>query len=142
LDEVDGSDEVIESFRNMAAYITKMTESLPMRSNDGPNPGELMNQIDGFPVHTIDYDNGVVVSEMSLDSILEQDLDDELFAAPKGYRRQDPFGGRYLFVAHDCLIVFKLSSTAAHITRLPPTRPIHARAGPLNCATIQLDPIP
>ena len=53
-----------------------------------------MDQIDGFPVHTIDYDNGVVVSEMSLDSITEQDLDEELFAAPKGYRRQDPFAGR------------------------------------------------
>lgn len=94
LDEVDGSEEVIEAFRNMAAYITKMTESLPMSSNDRPNPGELMDQIDGFPVHTIDYDNGVVVSEVSLDSVMEQDLDEELFAAPKGYRRQDLFGER------------------------------------------------
>lgn len=94
LDEVDGADEVIEGFRDMAAYMTKMTESLPMRSNDRPNPGELMDQIDGFPVHTVDYDNGVVVSEMSMDSVVEQDLDEELFAAPEGYRRQDPFGGR------------------------------------------------
>ena len=94
LDDVDGSEELIEAFRNMAAYITKLTESLPMRGDERPNPVELMDQIDGFPVHTIDYDNGVAVSEMSLDSVLEQDLDEELFAAPKGYRRQDPFGGR------------------------------------------------
>lgn len=94
LDEVDGADEVIETFRNMAAYITKMTESMPMRSDDRINPGELMAEIDGFPVHTIDYENGAVVRETWLDSVTEQDLDEGMFAAPEGYRRQDPFGSR------------------------------------------------
>ncbi len=94
LDDVEGSDEVIEGFRAMAAYITKMTESLPMRSDDGLNPGELMDQIDGFPVHTIDYANGEVLSESSLDSIEERDLDEAMFQVPDGYRRRDPFGGR------------------------------------------------
>jgi hypothetical protein len=94
LDEVDGADEVIETFRNMAAYITKMTESMPMRSDDRINPGELMDEIDGFPVHTIDYENGAVARETSLDSVTEQDLDEGMFAAPEGYRRQDPFGPR------------------------------------------------
>jgi hypothetical protein len=92
LDDVDGADEVIETFRNMAAYITKMTESMPMGSDDRINPGELMDEIDGFPVHTIDYENGVVARETSLDSVTEQDLDEGMFAAPEGYRRQDPFG--------------------------------------------------
>jgi len=94
LDEVDGADEVIDSFRNMAAYISKMIESMPMISDARMNPGELMDQIDGFPVHTIDYKNGVVVNETSLDSVTEQDLDEGMFAAPDGYRRQDPFGSR------------------------------------------------
>ena len=94
LDEVDGADEVIETFRNMAAYITKMTESMPMGSDDRINPGELMDEIDGFPVHTIDYENGVVVGETLLDSVTEQDLDEGMFAVPEGYRRQDPFGSR------------------------------------------------
>ena len=94
LDDVEGSDEVIEGFRAMAAYITKMTESLPMRSDDGLNPGELMDQIGGFPVHTIDYDNGEVIRESSLDSVEERDLDEAMFRAPDGYRRRDPFAGR------------------------------------------------
>lgn len=94
LDDVDGAEELFEAFRNMAAYITKLTESLPMRGDERPNPVELMDQIDGFPAHTIDYDNGVVVSEVSLESVAEQDLNEELFAAPKGYRRQDPFARR------------------------------------------------
>lgn len=92
LADVDGADEVIETFRNMAAYITKMTESMPMGSDDRINPGELMDEIDGFPVHTIDYENGAVVGETSLDSVTEQDFDEGMFAVPEGYRRQDPFG--------------------------------------------------
>ncbi|MGI9236361.1 MAG: DUF4412 domain-containing protein, partial [Woeseiaceae bacterium] len=94
LDDVDGSDEVIEAFTAMAAYIKKMTESMPMMKNDGLNPGELMEQIDGFPVHTVDYLNGQVVREMSLDSVIEQDLDPDMFTVPKGYRREDPLAGR------------------------------------------------
>lgn len=90
LGEVDGADEVIESFREMAAYMTKITESMPMRSDDRMNPGELMDKIDGFPVHTIDYENGVIVRETSLDSVTEQDLDEGMFAPPEGYRRRDP----------------------------------------------------
>lgn len=94
LDDISGADEVMEAFVGMAAYIKKLTESMPMISNDGLNPGELMEQIDGFPVHTIDYENGKVLREMSLDSVTEQELGKDLFAAPKGYRRQDPFGQR------------------------------------------------
>jgi len=94
LDEVGGADEVFEAFRNMAAYITKMAESMPMGSDNRINPGELMDEIDGFPVHTIDYENGAVAREYSLDSVTEQDLDEGMFAAPEGYRRQDPFGSR------------------------------------------------
>jgi hypothetical protein len=94
LDDIDGADEVMEAFRSMAAYITKMTESLPMMADGGLNPGELMDQFDGFPVHTVDYANGEVDAESSLDSVIEKDLAPELFAAPDDYQRQDPFGGR------------------------------------------------
>lgn len=90
LDDVDGSAEVLAAMRSMASYITKMAESLPMVSGENLNPGELMDRIDGFPVHTIDYENGVKVREMSVDSVVEQDLDDALFAAPEGYRQQKP----------------------------------------------------
>lgn len=94
LDDIDGADEVMQAFRKMAAYITKMTESMPMMPKEGLNPGELMDQIGGFPVHTVDYENGKLVSESSLDSVTEEDLDKALFATPDGYRRQDVFGGR------------------------------------------------
>lgn len=94
LDDIDGADEVMDAFRSMAAYITKMSESLPMMADDGLNPGELMDQFNGFPVHTVDYVNGKVVGESSLESVTEKKLDPGLFTAPDDYRRQDPFGGR------------------------------------------------
>ena len=94
MDEIDGADELIEAFRNMAAYMTKLTESMPMGAKDRTNPGELMEQIDGFPINTIYYENGSVVRKESLDSVTEQDLEPGMFAAPEGYRREDPFGGR------------------------------------------------
>lgn len=94
LDHINGAGDVMDAFRNMAAYVTKMTESMPMRSDEGMNPGELMDQIDGFPVYTVDYENGEVAGETLLDSVTEQDLEQDLFAAPEGYRRQDPFRGR------------------------------------------------
>ena len=94
LDEIDGADDVMAAFRQMAAYMAKMTESLPMGSDEDVNPVELMDQMDGFPVHTVEYQNGRVVSETSLDSVVEKDLDEKLFAAPEGYNRDDPFGSR------------------------------------------------
>ena len=91
LGEVDGADELIETFQDMAAYMTKMTESMPMPSDEPMNPGKLMEEIGGFPVHTIDYENGVVVGETSLESVTEQDIDEGMFAAPDGYTRENPF---------------------------------------------------
>ncbi len=91
LDDVDGADDVIEAFRGMAAYMQEMTESMPMMSNDQVNPGKLMSEIDGFPVHTIDYANGVATGDVSLDSVTEKDIEPDMFAAPEGYRRENPF---------------------------------------------------
>lgn len=94
LSDIDGAAEMMQAFRGMASFITKMVESMPMRANVGVNPGELMDQIQGFPVHTIDYSNGTAVGETSLESITEQDLDDGLFAVPDGYKREDPMRRR------------------------------------------------
>lgn len=90
LDDVDGADDVIEAFRGMAAYMQKLTESMPMMSDDQMNPGKLMREIDGFPVHTVDYENGVVAGDVSLDSVTEKDIEPEMFTAPEGYRRESP----------------------------------------------------
>jgi len=94
LDHIKGSDEMMQAFRQMADYVKKMTEALPMSTGESMNPGELMDLIDGFPVHRIAYENGEITQEDSLESLVEEDLDISLFAAPDDYRREDPFQSR------------------------------------------------
>lgn len=49
--------------------------------------GVVMDEIDGFPVPTIDYKYGAVAKETSVDPVTEQDLQQEMFAATEDYRR-------------------------------------------------------
>lgn len=93
-DQIEGSDEVIGAFQNMAAFITKMSESMPgpMASGMAQSPTGMMDQIDGFPVHTLHYENGRLVREVSLDSITPQSLDESMFSAPADYAQQQMFG--------------------------------------------------
>jgi hypothetical protein len=95
LEEIEGGEDLMQAFRSMAEFITEMTESMPFGSgDDGLNPGELMDQIDGFPVHTVEYTNGVVSGEVLLESVVEQDVDEGLFSAPADYQRQEILQGR------------------------------------------------
>ena len=96
LDSIEGSEEIMGAFRKMARFVKKMTESLP-----GPfggamaqNPMNMMEQIDGFPVHTVQFEKGAVSQEISLESVNEQTLDESMFAAPADYKKQDLFKGR------------------------------------------------
>lgn len=94
LNDIDGAAEMMKAFRGMAKFMTKMTESMPMRADAGMNPGELMDQIQGFPVRTIDFRNGEIAGESFLESVTAQDLDDGLFGVPDGYEREDPMRRR------------------------------------------------
>ena len=91
--QIEGSDEVIGAFQEMAAFITKMSESMPgpMASGMAQNPTGMMDQIDGFPVHTLHYENGKVIREVSLESITRQSLDESMFSAPADYAQQQMF---------------------------------------------------
>lgn len=96
LDQVDGSADMMEAFRGMAKFVKKLTESLPgpLANSISDNPGAVMEEIDGFPVHSVEYEFGQATAEVSLQSIEEQDLEASVFAAPDGYKLQDPFAGR------------------------------------------------
>ena len=66
-----------------------MTESLPMAGSAGPNPGELLDEIDGFPVVTTQYAGGKVADVTTLESTSNQDVDEALFTIPDGYTKLD-----------------------------------------------------
>ncbi len=96
LDQVDGAADMMEAFQGMAVFVTKLTESLPgpLSASISDNPGAIMEQIDGFPVHSVEYQYGQASAEVSLESIEEQELEATVFAAPDEYELQDPFAGR------------------------------------------------
>jgi len=94
LDHIGGMDEMTRAFEHMAQFVKKLTEALPIPIGDSMSPGEIMDQIDGFPVQRTMYLNGEVTGVDSLESLTEKELDDSLFVAPDDYKRTDPFKGR------------------------------------------------
>ena len=96
LDNIEGSADMMEAFLHMADFVRKFTESLPgqLASGISQNPGSIIKQIGGFPVHSVQYEFGNVTGETMLESVSEQELDEAIFAAPGDYVLQDPFQGR------------------------------------------------
>jgi len=93
MDQIEGAGEVIEAFRKMAGFMKKMIASLPdmIASRVAANPMEMMDQIDGFPVHTLQFEQGELSQETSLESVSAQALEKSLFAPPGDYKKQDLF---------------------------------------------------
>jgi len=96
LTEIQGIGEAMQAFRSMAGFMNSLSESMPepMASAMAENPMELIDQIDGFPVRRVDFANGRVISETTLESVVEQALDESVFAIPAGYAEQDLFPGQ------------------------------------------------
>jgi hypothetical protein len=94
---VEGSAEVADVFRDMAAFMTELLDSLP---NIGGMKGLAnesfahLEEMNGFPVLTREFaDNGAVELETTLKSSHEADLSAADFEPPKGYKRQDLMKG-------------------------------------------------
>ena len=90
-DEVDGSGEVRASFVRMAGMLSKLYDSMPFPQQGVSNPMEMLNQMEGFPVRAVDFENGAAVSETVLESSKSQGIEGTMFALPDGYKRMDPF---------------------------------------------------
>ena len=96
LDEIQGVGEAMKAFANMAGFMNKLSESMPepMASAMAENPMELIDQIDGFPVRRVDFEHDQIISETTLEGVVEQALDESLFAVPADYTQQDTFAGQ------------------------------------------------
>ena len=62
----------------------------PMQSND--NPFAYLKEMDGYPILSRQFSNGIATEETTLKSIVEQDINQNEFAAPEGYTKQDMIG--------------------------------------------------
>ena len=96
LHEIEGVGDAMSAFESMAGFMNTLSESMPepMASAMAENPMELIDQIDGFPVRRVDFSSGQIVSETTLEGVVEQVLDESLFAIPADYTQQDPLAGQ------------------------------------------------
>ena len=90
-DEVDGSGDVRGSFVRMADLLGKLYDAIPYGGQGVRNPMEMLNELDGFPVRAVEFENGKPVRETILESSTEKTIDASIFALPPNYARVDPF---------------------------------------------------
>jgi len=78
------------------ASLSSSADSMPGPLGDSmaENPMGLIDEIDGFPVRTIDFIDGAISAETTLSTVEDRDLDPALFAVPEGYTQQNPFAGQ------------------------------------------------
>ena len=94
-DSVEGGEEAVGAFRDMANFASEMVKALAsaggplvsMTGLDGSGVAQW-SQIEGFPVVTRQLDNGRLESESVLRGSERRALDPSDFEPPAGYKRQ------------------------------------------------------
>ena len=96
LDQINGAGEMMDTFQGMASFVKKLSESLPgpLGSSFNDHPGMVADLIGGFPVHSVEYRMGKPNTEVSMESIREEELSADKFEVPADYELEDPFAAR------------------------------------------------
>lgn len=93
-DNVEGSEEVVELFKEMAGFFQQMLDALPRFGASGnrgfdDNMFAFMDRMNGFPVVTREFSSqGELTDESVLRSVESRSLDPAEFEPPAGYKRQ------------------------------------------------------
>ena len=86
--------DVMGAFEDMSAFLNKMMDTIsqgPFNFMDSMMEDNMFQQVEelgGFPVSSINYENGTPSRESTLESTEAKDLAKSTFAAPKGYKKQ------------------------------------------------------
>ena len=95
---IEGSEEVVDVFRDMSAFLKEMLDSLPevggMR-NMADESFAYLEELNGFPVMTRELDDdGSVEFQSTLVASKTASLPTTDFEPPKGYKRQELMKGK------------------------------------------------
>ncbi len=88
---VEAVEESMEAFHAMARFSTKLLRAFrntPL-AELGNHPLRLIDQLEGFPALVREFRDGRAVRETTLKSVVQRDLDADLFAPPDGYKQAD-----------------------------------------------------
>lgn len=88
--QVEGAEEFVAAARNMKEFFDKFKEALqmPAFANLAQNPAGVVGEVEGFPVHTKEFENGALREERFLSSSKTESLSDSLFSPPQGFREE------------------------------------------------------
>lgn len=94
-DNVEGGEDVVSTFEDMADFFRELMDSLPdfgQGDNFGDPAFEHMRELGGFPVVTREFgDDGSLEAETTLRSAERRTLDPADFEPPSGYKRRQMF---------------------------------------------------
>jgi len=90
LDQVPFKEADLRAFKAMA----KFGESMSKMGGRGGYTPPSVEQLHGYPVHSVQYDGARATYEMTVLSIDQKSVDPGMFAIPAGYTKQDMMGGR------------------------------------------------
>lgn len=88
---IDGTGALRDSYRDMAKALDRLFEAIPFGGQGIQTPLQMESTMDGFPVHAVEFENGVAARETTLDSTAQQDIDPAMFEVPADYQQMDPF---------------------------------------------------
>lgn len=88
-DQIPFRENDIQAFKQLAKFMEPMMKMAPKGSYTPPN----IEQLHGFPVHTVSYDGDHPTYEVTVLSVDQKSLDGAMFAVPAGYTKQDIMGG-------------------------------------------------
>ncbi len=89
-DQVEGGEELSQSFVAMSGFLQEMLAALPLVASQMSNPYELLDQLDGLPVRTVELDSaGQPESTSEVRSVTSMDFTPDYFEAPADYQRQE-----------------------------------------------------
>jgi hypothetical protein len=80
---VPGGDEVIKTFREIAAMLTALTDKLGAKGSQ--QPWRDMETINGVPLLTRDFSDGKATSEMRLTAVRKESVPGSSFEVPAGF---------------------------------------------------------
>ena len=68
----------------------KLFDAIPFGGMGLDNPMEMLDELDGFPVRAVEFENGKAVRETILESSRDEAIDADMFDLPPDYSRIDP----------------------------------------------------
>lgn len=93
---IEGGSEIQATLLKMANFMEDLTKSMSSSPNfmtsmaqDEKNIYKQISKLNGFPIHTTDYNNGSVTGVTTFKSSKITSLDSTEFEAPAGYKKED-----------------------------------------------------